>query len=185
MTEKLTVEDIHPDQRSGLSKQDYSGSPKIEGVKFEELRTFHEDGGYFLELTRVGDTAFDAFPDFQVKQVNCSEVHPHTVKAGHVHFNQEDIWFVPPSHKVLVGLMDLRKDSPTYGVKMRFVLGAGSAKLLYIPRGVAHGYSNPYAERQLIFYFVNQHFNPDPEECDEWRIPYSQFGEGFWEMTKG
>lgn len=181
----LSLEDIHVAHQSSLTKQDYGKKPTIEGVKFHDLRTFTDDGGYFLELTRLGDVAFDAFPDFDVKQINCSEVHPQTVKAGHVHFKQEDIWFVPPSHKIIVGLMDLRKHSDTYGNKMRFVLGGGSAKLLYIPRGVAHGYSNPYTERQLIVYFVNQQFNPDPDECDEWRIPPETFGEGFWEMIKG
>jgi len=181
----LTPEDVHDEKRNLLSKQDYSPKAKIDGVQVIPLRTFSDDGGYFLEITRIGEVAFEAFPEFKTKQINCSEVHPGVIKAGHVHFNQEDIWFVPPSHKVIAGLMDMRKHSPTYGNKMRIVLGGGDAKLLYIPRGVAHGYSNPYPDSQILFYFVNQQFSADPNESDEWRIPYDAFGDGFWEMTKG
>ena len=68
---------------------------------------------------------------------------------------------------------------------MRFVLGAGRARLLYIPRGVAHGCANPYRKLMTILYMVNKIWTSDPKTNDEYRIDYREFGEGFWEVAKG
>ena len=173
--------------RTKLYKQDYASKPKIDGIKFIDIPYFTDDGGAFCELLKKGDTGFFAehFFDFELKQVNWSIIEPGLIKAGHLHKNQEDIWFVPPTDKVLVGLMDLRENSATVGVKMRFVLGAGHARLLYIPRGVAHGCANPYPRPMTVLYMVNKIWTSDPETTDEYRIDYREFGEGFWEMAKG
>jgi dTDP-4-dehydrorhamnose 3,5-epimerase len=66
---------------------------------------------------------------------------------------------------------------------MRFVLGAGRARLLYTPRGVAHGCANIWNTPSTIIYFVNQQFNL--EAPDERRLPYDLLGEDFWEITPG
>ncbi|MDE2839516.1 MAG: dTDP-4-dehydrorhamnose 3,5-epimerase family protein, partial [Chloroflexota bacterium] len=101
----------------------------------------------------------------------------------HFHFNQEDVWFVPPSQALVVGLWDVREDSPTTGNTMRFVLGRGRSQLLYIPRGVAHGAANLGANDTFLFYFVNQQF--DALDPDERRLPYDALGKDFWEIRPG
>ncbi|HCA67378.1 MAG TPA: spore coat protein [Candidatus Jacksonbacteria bacterium] len=170
-----------------ISKQDYTKKALIEGVKIIDISYFTDDGGAFCEIARILDDAGvrDHFAEFKLKQINWSQIEPGLIKAGHLHKNQEDIWFVPPTDRVLVGLMDVRKGSPTLGAKMRFVLGAGRARLLYIPRGVVHGCANPYTKPMTLIYLVNQNWTDDPEKSDEFRIDYSEFGEGFWEMVKG
>lgn len=168
-----------------ISKQDYTGISKIDGVRFIELKRFHDDGGSFLELDRLAGGISQAVSDFEIKQINWSQVHPKVIKASHLHFNQEDIWFVPPMDKILIGLKDLRKNSPSAGVTMRFILGEGKTRLLYIPRGVLHGYANPYNKDMALIYFVNQQFSPDAQTCDEYRMPYDEFGRDFWEISKG
>src|SRR3990167_2321109 len=118
-------------------QQDYSLKQTINGVKLVDFAYFSDDGGSFCELLRMeGNRSLrEYFPDFELKQVNWSVIEPGLIKAGHVHKKQADIWFVPPTDKLLVGLMDLREGSPTVGIKMRFVLGAGRARLLYVPSG--------------------------------------------------
>jgi len=141
-------------------------------------------GGSFAELIRLDESGrLIAIPSFQVRQSSYSQMLPGAIKAFHLHYNQEDVWFVPPTDRLLVGLVDVRADSPTAGVSMRFVMGAGKGQLLYIPRGVAHGAANIGQSPMTILYFVNQHFNlGDP---DERRLPYDILGREFWDMEQG
>ena len=66
---------------------------------------------------------------------------------------------------------------------MRFVLGAGRARLLYIPRGVGHGCANLGTEPATVLYYVNQQF--DLQDPDERRLPWDIAGADFWRMTPG
>lgn len=168
-----------------LKKQSYEPRQKISDVEIVDLKEFIDDGGSFVEIGRLEKGSLKAFPKFEIKQMNFSNVLPGAVKATHIHKNQEDVWFVLPSSRILVGLQDLREGSKTEGVKMRFVLGAGKAQLLLIPRGVAHGLANLSDAPANMVYFVNQHFSADEKKCDEYRLPADFFGEGFWEMMKG
>ncbi|MBU1019236.1 MAG: dTDP-4-dehydrorhamnose 3,5-epimerase family protein [Patescibacteria group bacterium] len=162
------------------STQDYGKKPEIQGVHLLDLKRFNDCGGSFNEIVRLIDGKVG---DFEIKQVNYSEVLPGAVKAGHYHLEQDDLWFVPADSRLLVGLKDLREDSPSYEVVSRVVLGGGKAQLLFIPRGVLHGLANLWGEPARLIYFVNQNFNPDA--ADEHRLPPEEFGEGFWEIQKG
>src|SRR5689334_17548568 len=101
--------------RQRLTTQDYSPSTRIDGVDIIQLRQMMDEGGDFMELLRLNDRGeLLAKPDMQVRQVNYSRVLPGAIKAFHLHFHQEDVWFVPPTDRLLIGLLDVRKDSPTY-----------------------------------------------------------------------
>jgi len=163
--------------------QNYGKKTSIEGVKLVELKRFMDCGGSFSEILRASGGVPDGFEGFEIKQINYSQVLPGAVKAGHYHLNQDDLWFVPPTSKVLVGLKDLREDSSTYDQVMRLAMGNGKAEVLFIPRGVLHGVANLWSEQADLIYMVNQNF--DPETADEHRLPAEEFGEGFWEIQRG
>ena len=172
------------DKASSLySVQSYAKAPVIEGVVIKEVPCFTDDGGYFMELGRFDAGVSQAFNSFEAKQMSYSQVLPGSIKAFHLHFNQEDVWFVPPHERLLVVLSDQRKDSATAGVTMRFVMGAGKSRLVYIPRGVAHGGANLWQQPASIIYFVNQQFNL--EDPDEGRLPWDFLGKEIWEIAKG
>lgn len=180
----LTISDFRPDFQERITTQTYEPAAKIDGVRIIDLRLMIDDGGSFAELVRFDENGnLEAIPEFKARQSSYSLVLPGAIKAFHLHFNQEDVWFVPPDDRLLVGLVDARKDSPTSGNTMRFVLGGGRARLLYIPRGVAHGAANIGTEPARIIYFVNQQFNI--EDPDERRLPWDIAGADFWEMVPG
>ncbi len=179
----LNLSDIREDVRESVFRQAYGGKSHIEGVQLLPLQTFVEDGGTFTELGRLADGALAGIAGFEVRQINCSLMAAGAIKAWHLHFNQEDVWFVPPSQSLLVGLWDVRADSPTSGGTMRFVLGRGRSQLLYIPRGVAHGAANVGTGDTFLIYFVNQQF--DAQDPDERRLPYDALGKDFWEIRPG
>lgn len=180
----LQKESIGQEFRKELSIQDYVRKGVIEGVQLLSLNHFVDDGGAFAEIARLDEEGnLQLLPHFKVRQTNYSVMLPGVIKAFHLHYNQEDVWFVMPYDRVLVGLFDAREKSPTYKTTMRFVMGAGKAQLLYLPRGVAHGLANVWQNPSTLVYFVNQHFNAD---CpDEHRLPWNILGDNFWEIHKG
>jgi dTDP-4-dehydrorhamnose 3,5-epimerase len=84
---------------------------------------------------------------------------------------------------MLVGLLDTPEASPTYGQTKRFVLGAGRARLLLIPRGVVHGMANLSGWPASIVYFANNVFHAD--DPDEHRLPHNLVDSTFWTIIPG
>lgn len=164
--------------------QDYSAKPGIKGVEIVELQRHTDDGGSFTELGRFAAGASQAFAGFALAQVNYSEMEPGAIKAFHLHRRQTDVWFVPPSDKILLVLFDARAGSPTEGVRMRLVLGDGRSRLVRIPPGVAHGCRNLGQARGRIIYFTDTHFSSAPDSCDEGRLPWDFAGPDIWETTR-
>lgn len=167
-----------------LTVQEYSKQMQIEGVERIPLKLNADDGGNFAEVFRMqnGEIAGIQKP-FPVAQVSFSVMLPNVVKAYHIHKTQEDIWFVPPMHRLLVNLHDLREGSPTFDLHERVVLGGGNAMLLRIPNGIAHGAKNCYSEPMYLFYATTSQFNP--EAPDEYRLPWDHFGTEVWDLQKG
>lgn len=180
----LKKESIGTEFHHDISVQDYTKKPTIDGVRLITLQSFVDDGGALAEIIRVDENGhLLQIPEFKVRQSTWSQMVPGTIKAFHLHYNQEDVWFIMPYDRLLIGLFDARENSPTYKATMRFVLGAGRAQLLYLPRGVAHGLANPWQTTANMIYFVNQHF--DAENPDEQRLPWNILGDDFWEIRKG
>lgn len=164
--------------------QDYSPTRPIEGVERIELRRFNDDGGAMTELGRLDEGRHQGVEGFTARQVNYSIMEPGAIKAFHLHRRQTDVWYVPPSDKILLVLGDVRKGSPTEGKVRRMVLGDCRSFLVRIPPGVAHGAKNlRAAETSAIIYFVDVQFSTG-EDCDEGRLPWDHFGESVWEVER-
>jgi len=170
--------------RDVLTTQSYGGRPVIDGVRVIDLKVFSDEGGDFCEIARLGgDGTLACMPGYRPAQISYSFMEPGTIKAWHLHHHQDDLWFVPPLERLLVGLLDVREGSATYEAAIRLTLGAGNARLLLIPRGVAHGVANLGARPASLVYFVNTAFNPD--DPDEHRLPYDLLGADFWSIRPG
>lgn len=150
-------------------RQDYKEKPMIDGVRLIDLTLRYDDSGDFCEIARMRELSMEL--GFNIEQINFSRILPNTIKAFHLHENQEDIWFV--HGRLIVGLYE-----PKTGKWMKLILGP-SPQLLYIPRGIAHGFANPFNETSILVYLVNQRFNPD----DEFRLPYDTIGADFWNKS--
>ena len=165
--------------------QDYAPGPRIDGVEIVPLRRFHDDGGAITELGRLDAGAHGDLSGFEVRQINFSEVEPGAIKAYHLHHRQTDVWYVPPSDRVLLVLHDCRDGSETAGATMRFVIGDGTSRLVRIPPGVAHGCRNIGTAVARIIYMVDVQFSPEPGVCDEGRLPWDYLGADIWEIVRG
>lgn len=179
----LTDDDLISEVSRKVYVQDYAPSPVIDGVKLVTIKNFIGEEGDFSEVLRLNEQGeMTAFPGFKLAQVNRTVLFANSVKAWHLHYKQNEIWYLPPQHYLLVGLWDVRRDSPTVNTLMRIPLGGGSSQLLFIPPGVAHGSANFYHQPVNLYYFVDHQFNlQDP---DEHRIPWDTKGKEFWQPVK-
>lgn len=183
MTKILTFNDLDLEISSQVYSQDYSQKPIIEGVKIINLKNFAGEDGNFSEILRINNNGeVEEFSGFKIAQINRSKINPQAIKAWHLHFKQDEIWYVSPSKNLLVGLWDVRKDSSTRDVSLRIILGEGESKLVFIPRGVAHGCSNTSSDPVDLYYFVSEKF--DINNPDEQRLKWDSLGEDFWTAKK-
>ncbi|MCX6732577.1 MAG: dTDP-4-dehydrorhamnose 3,5-epimerase family protein [Candidatus Roizmanbacteria bacterium] len=180
----LTLNDILTKLQKDVFVQDYSKKQPIEGVKIVEVKRMAGEDGTFEDLLRLDETGhLELFPEIQVRQINRSKLLPGSIKAWHLHFNQEDVWYIAPEDHMILGLWDTRENSATKDKTMKVVMGNGTSKLVVVPRGVAHGVVNVASTPGSIFYFVNNQFKLT--EADERRLKWDALGASFWEVEKG
>lgn len=178
----LRKEDVSVDLTGKLWVQKYAPGRSIEGVRLIDFDFQVDDGGDFHEIARMRNGVIVGLESFELKQINRSRFNPGLVKAFHLHFKQDEVWVVHPLDRLLVGLVDVRKESRTESARMRFILGGGKSGMLYIPRGVVHGGAVLDHKPVDVFYLVNENFSStDP---DEWRLPWDLLGEDFWQIGR-
>jgi dTDP-4-dehydrorhamnose 3,5-epimerase len=140
----------------------------IDGVKVHPYPLWPDDRGYFLEVLRVGNGLAAQF-DPATTQVSAALSYPATIKAFHYHLEQTDFW-VAAMGMFQVALVDLRKDSRTFGWKNTLYVGSLRPWQILIPPGVGHGYKVIGTQAAMLVYVTNRVYNPK----DEGRIAYNQ-----------
>ncbi|MFI5178004.1 MAG: dTDP-4-dehydrorhamnose 3,5-epimerase [Vicinamibacterales bacterium] len=66
--------------------------------------------------------------------------------------------------------LDLRPDSPTYRRWFGIELSAENRRIVYLPRGFAHGYQT-LTDDTTVFYFVSTTYTPDHQRGVRWDDP--------------
>ncbi|HTN52313.1 MAG TPA: dTDP-4-dehydrorhamnose 3,5-epimerase [Anaeromyxobacter sp.] len=67
-------------------------------------------------------------------------------------------------------ILDLRQGSPTFGKSFGAELSAENRRMLYVPKGFAHGFVT-LADDTEAFYFVDELYAPDRERGVRWNDP--------------
>ncbi|WP_430811122.1 MULTISPECIES: dTDP-4-dehydrorhamnose 3,5-epimerase [unclassified Carboxylicivirga] len=132
---------------------------------------FGDERGYFLESFNQ-----DKFRE-QVGDVNFIQVNESKSSFGvlrGLHYQK------PPytqaklvrciQGKVLDVVVDLRKDSPTYGQHLSFELSGENKHQLFVPRGMAHGFV-VLSETAIFSYMVDNKYAPDYDSGIAWNDP--------------
>ncbi len=170
MTPALSaVEIVIPSCEKGIGEliSNADSADLIDGVRINPFAMWPDDRGYFLEVARLGKGSVAAFPR-ESTQVSAALSYPGTIKAFHFHKRQTDCW-VPVQGMFQVALVDLRKDSPTHGLRNTLYIGALRPWQLIIPPGVGHGYKVIGPSPAMLVYLTDRFYDPQ----DEGRIPYN------------
>jgi len=67
-------------------------------------------------------------------------------------------------------ILDLRPDSPTFGQSVGAELSAENRRMMYVPRGFAHGLIT-LSDDTEAFYLVSQYYSPEDERGVRWNDP--------------
>jgi dTDP-4-dehydrorhamnose 3,5-epimerase len=140
----------------------------IEGLITIHPSVFSDERGYFLESFNEND--FNQFV-FEIKFVQDNESRSMKNVLRGLHFQN------PPHAQgklvrvikgsVLDVVVDLRKNSKTYGQHKKIVLSEKEKNQFYIPPGFAHGFCS--LEDETIFsYKCTEYYHPEAESCILW-----------------
>lgn len=139
-------------------------SELIAGVYVVEPDKFGDDRGFFVETYRRS-----WFPGGrEMVQGNRADRRAGALVGLHYHLHQADFWYVPFGTARMV-LHDLREGGPTDGASMSVDLSGENHLGVYIPPGVAHGFSA--LTDMTITYLVDGYYNPADELGMAWNDP--------------
>jgi dTDP-4-dehydrorhamnose 3,5-epimerase len=134
----------------------------ISGVDLSELRTHHDERGSVTEIFR------EEWLDGRFVQWNHVRSDSGVLRGVHGHTLHSD-YLVLLAGSALIGLKDLRPDSPTYGHSEIVPLRGDQQQSLKIPAGVAHGFYFP--QPSVLVYAVTHYWNPEDELGCRWDDP--------------
>jgi dTDP-4-dehydrorhamnose 3,5-epimerase len=140
-------------------------SPVISGVRFVRFQQKGDERGSFMETFRKA-----WFPErsWQIIQANLSWSRASVLRGLHYHHHQADYWYVPQG-AIRVGLVDLRRGSPSQGAGQTVEISDSSLLGVFIPVGVAHGF---FALTDVILtYLVDNYYDAGDELGVAWNDP--------------
>ncbi len=136
-----------------------------------EAKSFSDDRGFFLESFKESNFIENGI-NTRFVQDNYSHSIKGVLRGLHYQNNPKAQGKLVTAFKgeIFDVVVDIRKDSPTYGKWISEVLSEQNHKLLYIPEGFAHGYC-VLSDEADIFYKVNQEYSPEHDSGFIWNDP--------------
>ncbi len=143
---------------------------KLPGILIVEPKIFGDKRGFFFESYNQRDM-IAAGIDHQWVQDNHSKSAKGTLRGLHYQVNRGQDKLV----RVAIGevfdvVVDVRQDSPTFGQWEGFFLSAENRKMLYVPKGFAHGFC-VLSETAEFLYKCSDYWSPQDERGIAWNDP--------------
>ena len=141
----------------------------LEDCYILQPKRFGDKRGYFESVTKeqLAELGFNG-----IVQVSNSQSDKGIVRGLHFQKDPYCQAKVVRCHRgaVIDVVVDMRKDSPTYGKSTAVELTPENGKLLYVPRGFAHGYV-ALQDESLFEYYVDNQYMPRMEDGILWNDP--------------
>ena len=137
---------------------------EIDGCYLITYKTFHDDRGYFSVPFNRQEFNNNLGYDVEFVQDNMSYSKKNVIRGLHFQTGEyEQAKLVTCTHgRVLDVVVDIRKNSHTFGKVLRVELGLGLERHLFIPRGCAHGFS-VLSDSAIFQYKVDNPYNKESE----------------------
>lgn len=131
--------------------------------KIQNLTTHVDPRGQLTEIFRAS-----WIPDYQALQWNFVRSRANVLRGVHVHVQHSD-YLVCLAGTMVLGLVDIRPESPTTGMAATITLTGSALQAALIPPGVAHGFHFP--EPSLLCYSTSHYWNTLDEIGCRWDDP--------------
>ncbi|HRO43189.1 MAG TPA: dTDP-4-dehydrorhamnose 3,5-epimerase family protein [Flavipsychrobacter sp.] len=144
----------------------------LKGAAIITLPAFQDNRGSFIK-TFHETTLIENQLEFQLKESYFSFSHKDVIRGMHFQlppFQHAKIVFCPCG-AILDVILDLRKESYTYGQYFAHELSEDNHKAYYIPEGFAHGFK-ALTEKAMTYYLVSSEYHKESDTG----IRYDSFG---------
>lgn len=153
---------------------------EIEGVLILKPRVFKDERGYFMETFRLNEFR-EHVGSIEFVQENESESSRGVVRGLHFQrapFEQAKLVRCVQGRVIDVAV-DIRPGSPTYGKHVAVELSEENKLQLFLPHGMAHGFS-ALSNKVKINYKCDNYYSPEseggyhplsPEIGIDWQLP--------------
>jgi dTDP-4-dehydrorhamnose 3,5-epimerase len=140
------------------------------GVLLLEPRMFGDDRGFFLESYNQR-----AFAELGIREQFVQDNHSYSarnvIRGLHYQIRQAQGKLVRVvSGEILDVALDLRRSSATFGKWESFRLSGENKWILWIPRGLAHGF-RVVSETAHVLYKATDFYAPEQERTIVWNDP--------------
>jgi dTDP-4-dehydrorhamnose 3,5-epimerase len=132
-------------------------------------KLLHDDRGVFVKTYHK-----DVFEEFGIGTVVKEQYYSKSKKGvlRGLHFqtpphDHEKIVYCTEG-EVLDVVVDLRKESPTFGTYQQFILSSEKGNIIYIPTGLAHGFY-VLSDNATMIYNVSSVYSPESDRGIHWR----------------
>ena len=141
---------------------------KIPGVICRPLVVYDDSRGWLAEIFRQDEIAAEHIPAMAYMSVT----KPGVGRGPHAHRDQTDLFCFAGPGDFRVVLWDNRADSPAFGTRQDFHLGASCPAVLIVPPGVVHAYKNVGEIPGFVCNFANRLYRGPGrgEDVDEIRF---------------
>lgn len=138
---------------------------EIDGCYLITYKTFHDDRGYFSVPFNRDEFNNNLGYEVNFIQDNMSYSKKNVIRGLHFQTGEfEQAKLVTCTHgRVLDVVVDIRKNSHTFGKVVKLELGLGLERHLFIPRGCAHGFST-LSDSAIFQYKVDNPYNKESED---------------------
>jgi dTDP-4-dehydrorhamnose 3,5-epimerase len=145
-------------------------STRLQGLLLVEPATYRDDRGFFLETFRE-DAYADIGIDTRFLQDNHSRSAAGVIRAFHFQMSPGQPKLVRVAHGAVYDVVvDIRRDSDTFGQWESFELDDDRNLQLYVPVGFAHGFCC-LTETVDFVYKVGSYYDPLTETGIAWDDP--------------
>jgi len=143
----------------------------IADVFLIEPTVFGDERGFFYESFNARAFAQATGADVQFVQDNHSKSAKHVLRGLHYQSQQPQGKLVRVTAGAVFDVaVDIRPQSPSYGVWVGEILSADNRRQLWIPAGLAHGFL-VVSEGAEFLYKTTDFYAPQHEKCIRWDDP--------------
>jgi dTDP-4-dehydrorhamnose 3,5-epimerase len=142
----------------------------LSGVLLLEPRVFGDDRGFFLESYNER-----TFADLGIRERFVQDNHSYSgrnvIRGLHYQVRQPQGKLVRVvTGAILDVAVDLRRSSATFGKWEAFTLSGDNKRMIWIPRGLAHGF-RVVSETAHVLYKTTDFYAPEQERTVTWDDP--------------
>jgi dTDP-4-dehydrorhamnose 3,5-epimerase len=151
-----------------MSDTNFITKTTLNGVFLINRPTFADDRGFFRESIRVRDLEAEIGKQFNIVQANHARSTKNILRGIHIAPWNKLIYVT--RGKVQAVIVDLQKDSPTFGKHESFILGDETKTSLFVPPQCGNSYLILSDEADYT-YLVDQEWAPGIEKSIAWNDP--------------